>query len=169
MMLTLVPQFHEIRLTLVEADASFREFIGGPDVVDVGETVRVMLADYFYGDRITPAGLHYTNADRTIVFPLGKGQTLIGLELSSAIEVMGEIFWTLADFITQKVMMVNENYQHRPNECFYKFYPMTRELVVYTPVLQDFLYHPSLVSLDGRAVIATCFDTIPSFLSNPTL
>jgi hypothetical protein len=162
---SLVPQFHEIRMTLTEMDSNFREFIGGPDVVDIGETIRVMLADYFYGDKIIPVGQYYTEGDRTIVFPLGRGQTLFGIDLSTAIEVLGEIFWSLADFITKRVMYVNENYEHRPLECFYRFFPMTRELVIYTPVLSGIDY-PPLLALDGRAVMTTCNDTLPSFLKN---
>jgi hypothetical protein len=161
---TLVPQFHELRMTLTEMDSNFREFIGGPDVIDIGETVRVMLADYFYGDQVTPIGMYYREGDRTIVFPSNKGQTLFGSDLSHAIEVLGEIFWALADTITQRIMKVNDFYSHRPLECFYKFFPLTRELVVYTPVMPGITYPLSLMALDGRAVMATCYDTLPSFL-----
>lgn len=165
MMGTFVPQFHEKRLTLTDMEASFREFIGGPDIVDVDETVRIMLADYFYGDQVPVSlGRHsYTENDRTLVFPIGRLPTLTPQELSAAVDTMGEIFWTLADTISHRVLPVNETYSHKPNECFYKYFPMSKELVVYTPVLEGVLYPPGLLPLDGRAVIAACAETLPSY------
>lgn len=165
-----IPQFHEIRLTLSEIDSSFREFIGGPDVVDIGETVRVMLADYFNGEIITevPGRSTYTYRDRTIVFPDGKGCTMDDNNLIAAIEVYGEIFWSLTDLITHKVLRVNSTYEHRPNDCFYKFFADTRTLVVYTPVLQGVDYPTTLGTMDGRAVMTACIDTLPLHLRNQT-
>lgn len=161
---TAVPQYHEKRITLSEIDYAFREFIGGPDVVDVGETIRIMLADYFYGELIAVPNASHTEQDRTIVFPLGMGITLEGPELANAIEMLGEIFWSIADTISHRVLMVTQEYSHRPNECFYKFFPLTRELVVYTPVLEGLPLNPAFIALDGRAVMAACADTLPSWL-----
>lgn len=166
MMGTLVPQFHEKRLTLSDMEASFCEFIGGPDVIDIDETVRLMLADYFYGEQI-PATLGrqtYTEHERTLVFPIGKLPTMSAQELSGAIDTLGEVFWTMADTISHRVLPVTDTYSHRPNECFYKYFPMSKELIVYTPVMDGVFYPPGLVALDGRAVMAACVDTLPAHL-----
>lgn len=169
-----IPQYHEKRISLAELDHQFREYIGGPDVVDVGETLRVMLGDYFYGEPPGTLKPHYTVEDRTLVFPFyttgglapqGPVAPLGPLELAGAIEILGEIFWSLAETITHRALMVTPMYTHRPNECMYKFYPETRELVVYTPVLADVNY-PGLVALDGRAVITGCVGFLPSWLAS---
>lgn len=165
MMGTFVPQFHEKRMTIADMEASFREFIGGPELIDIDETIRIMLADYFYGDQVPVSlGRHsYTEHDRTIAFPIGKLPTMSPQELSAAIDTMGDIFWTLADTITNRVLPVTPTYSHKPNECFYKYFPMSKELVIYTPVMEGVLYPPGLAALDGRAVIAACHETLPSY------
>ena len=140
----------------------FQEYIAGSDVVDVGETVRVMLGDYFYGEPPAPIGLSYTCQDRTIVFR--PERMLAEPDLSQAIELLGDIFWSLADTITHRALQVTPEYSHRPNECFYKFFPMTRELVIYTPVLPGQAFNSLRVPLEGLAVIMTCRDTLPSWL-----
>lgn len=160
-----VPQFHEKRTRLDEMVQSFTEFIGGYEVIDIAETIRVMLGDYFYGEPVIPAGrTFYTDQDRTLVFPMLRGQTLQGIELTNAIDLLGEIFWTLTDNITNRMLAVTPTYAHRPSDCFYKFFPATLELVVYTPVLDGVVYPLELMPLDGRAVIAACSDTLPSWL-----
>ena len=163
-MTTAVPQYHEVRITLTEIDALFQEYIGAGDVVDIGETLRIMLGDYFYGEPIAPAAYlnSYTDQDRTLV--LRPGIVLQFQELTNAIDLLGDLFWSLADTITHRALQVTPEYSHRPNECFYKFFPMTRELVIYTPVLPGQAFNSLRVPLEGLAVIMTCRDTLPSWL-----
>jgi hypothetical protein len=163
-MTTAVPQYHEVRVTLSEMDSLFEEYIAGPEIIDVGETLRVMLGDYFYGEPSIPRGPFHSEQDRTIVFRIGV--QYLGLDFAGAIDAMGEIFWALADTISHRVLMVNQSYSHRPNECFYKFFPATRELVVYTPVLPGLPANMTRVPLEGLAVITVCAETIPSWLRN---
>jgi hypothetical protein len=165
-MTTAVPQYHEKRITLVEMDAMFREYIGEPGVeVDVGETLRLMLGDFFYGEVPTTTQTYFTLHDRIIVFPPGVGQFPFDLQtLMGATDLLGEIFWKLVDFITHMALAVTPDYTHKPHECFYRFYPQSRMVVVYTPVLPGLLYPLQFAQLDGRAVIATCADTLPSWL-----
>jgi hypothetical protein len=162
----MVPEFHEQRLTLTEMEHNFREFIGGPELIDIDETMRLMLADYFYGDFIEPSPGHtvHREHDRALVFPFGKLPTMNPQELTAAIDTLGEVFWTLTDTIMNRMLRVSANYEHRPNECFYKFYPMSKELVVYTPVMEGILYPPTLHKLDARAVMVVCADTLPSYM-----
>jgi hypothetical protein len=166
MMETVVPQFHEKRINLSAMEDSFREFIGGPDLIDIDETLRLMLADYFYGEQapVTLGRHSYTEHERTLVFPIGKLPTMSPQELTQAIDTLGEVFWTMADNITHRVLPVTESYSHRPSECFYKYFPMSKDLVVYTPVMQGVFYPPGIMPIDGRAVITACVDTLPSHL-----
>lgn len=163
-MTSAIPQYHERRMTLTETANAIAELIGGPQVVDIGQTIRIMLADYFYGDLIAVPNMSHTVQDRTIVFPPGRGYTLSGPDLDMAIEMLGEIFWAMADGISNSVLLVNAGYSHKPNECFYKFYPETLQLVIYTPVLEGLILFNAPVPLDGRAVILACQDTLPSWL-----
>lgn len=167
-MTSAVPQFNEKRIRLSDMDALFQEYVGGPSVVDVGETLRVMLGDYFYGEPPVTLQPHFTMEDRTIVFPLGVVEPPLDQgTLADCADLMGEIFWSLADTINTMVLFVNQNYSHRPNECFYKFFPATRELVVYTPVVPGLPQsQPLLAPLDGRAVIMTCMGFLPSWIAN---
>ncbi|BAW19273.1 hypothetical protein [Ralstonia phage RP31] len=164
-MTTAVPQYHEKRLRLSEMDAMFQEFIGGPAVVDVGETLRVMLGDYFYGEALTTNQPHFTMEDRTIVFPYGVNEAPFDAKtMADCADLMGEIFWAMNDTITTTLLQVTPDYTHKPSECLYKFFPATRELVVYTPVLQGLVSPVVLAPLDGRAVITACHDFLPSWL-----
>lgn len=161
---SVIPQYHERRLILTELDAGFREFIGGPDVIDIGQTIRVMLGDYFYGEPAEVYGQDvYTQEDRTLVFPMLAGCLLTQEQLDGAIEMLGDIFWTMSDMINTRVLMLSPEYTHRPSDCFYKFFPATFELVVYVPVMQGFNYAINLAPFDGRAVITACQDTLPSY------
>lgn len=167
-MTSAIPQYNEVRITLTEIDSLFHEYIVGSSVIDIGETLRVMLGDYFYGEPLAPA-LHanyHTEQDRTIVFR--QGNTLQGIDLVNAIDLLGDIFWALADTITHKALQVNAEYTHRPNSCFYKFFPTTRELVIYTPVLSlsGYGYSSQSAPLDGIAVITVCNETLPSWFRN---
>lgn len=163
-MTTAVPQYHEVRITLNEVDALFQEYIPGADAIDVAETLRIMLGDYFYGEPAAPAShlQFHTDQDRTLVFRMGP--RLQGPDLSVAIDMLGDIFWSIADTITHRALQVTPEYSHRPNECFYKFFPMSRELVIYTPVLPGQAFNSLRVPLEGLAVIMTCRDTLPSWL-----
>lgn len=165
-----IPNYHEKRVRLTEMDGLLEEFIGGATTIDVGETTRVMLADYFYGEQLVPLQLHFTMEDRTIVFAKGLSEIpLSQADLVDGAELLGEIFWAMADRITNDIMAVSPTYSHRPNECMYRFYPDTRELVVYTPVLPVNAYplgsvYASLAPLDGRAVITSCIGFLPQWL-----
>lgn len=165
-MTTAVPQYYEVRITLTDVESLFHEYISGVNAIDIGETLRVMLGDYFYGEPPAPSGhLNYhTDQDRTLVFK--PGFAMHGADLTNAIDMLGDIFWSLADTVTHRALQVSHDYSYRPNECFYKFFPMTRELVIYTPVLPEQMFNTLRVPLEGLAVIMTCRDTLPSWLRN---
>ena len=161
---TAIPQYHERRLTLTEIDSGFREFIGGPDVIDIGQTIRVMLGDYFYGEPVEVCSQDvYKQEDRVLVFPMLLGCTLNQAQLDGAIEVLGDLFWSMADMINTRVLMLTPDYTHPPGNCFYKFFPETLELVVYVPIIPEFNYAAPIVPFDGRAVVTACRDTLPSY------
>lgn len=165
-----IPQYHEKRMRLNEMDAIFNEYIGGPEVLDVGETLRLMLHDFFYGEQMLTTQQCFSMHDRTIVFPIKQlGLPSVPLsqqQLTQACDMLGEIFWDMAGRITTNILQMSPTYTVRPHECFYKFFPATRELVVYTPVLEGIAYQQNLVAMDGRAVINACIDTLPSYVRN---
>lgn len=159
-----IPNYHEVRITLTDLESTLLHYIGGSTVINVGETMRVMLGEYFYGEPPLTMYPHYTSMDRTLVWPLA-GQTLHGIDLDNAIDLMGDIFWSMADTITNNALAVNNQYTHRPTDCFYNFFPDLRVLVVYVPVMDGVVYNLNLLQLDGRAVIETCKKTLPSWLN----
>lgn len=162
-MSTLIPNYYELRLTLTDIVSSLTHYVGNDSVINVGETLRVMLGDYFYGEPSKTMYQTYTSEERTLVWPL-MGQTLFGQDLADAIDVLGEVFWTLADTLNAYVLRVNDHYDHRPSDCFYHFHPDSKVLVVYVPVIPGINDMVLQTQLDGRAVIQTCFATLPSFL-----
>lgn len=161
-MVTPAPQYYEVRLNISEMDDLFAEYVGCISAIDVGETLRVMLADYFYGEQLAPNGNAYTQQNRTLV--LQHGAELSNQDIDNAITALGDIFWVLADTITNRALQVSMTYTHRPNECFYNFFPATRELVIYTPVMTDRIHNSLRVPLDGFAVMVVCKNTLPSLL-----
>jgi hypothetical protein len=84
-------------------------------------------------------------------------------QLDGAIEILGDLFWNMADMINTRILMLTPDYTHPPGNCFYKFFPTTLELVVYVPVVPGFNYALNLVEFDGRAVVTACKDTLPSY------
>lgn len=158
-----IPNYHEVRLTLTEIENMIIGHVGDNSVVNIAETIKVMLGDFFYGEPTKTFYPHHTSLDRTIVWPL-FGQTLFGVELQDAIENLGEVFWHLANTLIANVLTVNESYSHRPSDCFYMFYPDSRVLVVYVPVTVISGNSFGLVELDGRAVVETCRSTLPNYL-----
>lgn len=161
---TAVPQFHEIRIRLADILPLFTQHIGHTDVFDVAETTKYMLADYFYGEPVVPFGRDvFVIGDRALVFQFGKKDVLPNTELHGAIDVIGDIFWDVVDRLNT-ALAVSPAYNHRPSDCFYKFFPLTYELVIYTPVLAGVSYNPQLIAMDGRAVMVACMETLPSWL-----
>ncbi len=159
-----IPNYYEVRMTLTDLESLLTHYVGGSTVINIGETMRMMLGEYFYGEPPVTLYPHYTCMDRTLVWPL-IGQTLFGMDLDNAIDAMGEVFWSLADTITNNALAINNDYTHKPTDCFYNFFPDTRILVVYTPVMPEVQYNLKLLPLDGRAVMETCKSTLPSWLT----
>ncbi len=169
--MTAIPQFHEKRITLNEMKPLFEEFmqssvpaLGCLPEIDIPETVRLMLGDYFYGEVPETLQVKCVLHDRTIVLTPGYAPPSDMSAMLQNLDELGAIFWAMADTISHRVLAVTPTYAHRPHECFYKFFPETMELVVYVPVLAGVQYPPGFAALDGRAVIASCADTLPSFL-----
>lgn len=165
---TYIPQYHEIRLTLFELVPMFNEYVGNSRNIDIGKTIDIMLRDYFYGEIVTEVlgQQTYSANDRTLVFPFGKGCELNPLELNTAIDNYGDVFWMMADTISNAALKLTPLYTHKPSDCFYKFFPDTLELIVYTPVINGFDYSLTIMRMDGRAVMTVCKDFLPPHLRN---
>lgn len=155
-----IPNYYETRLTLSDISIMIANYIGDSTKININETIRLMLGDYFYGE-IPVTYLPSSRAfDRTIVWPM-TGQTIFGAELQEAFINMGEVFWNLADMITRRVMWLNDSYQHPPNNCFYKFFPESCTLVTYVPIILG-VTSPLVVSIPGSAVVIACASTLPT-------
>lgn len=154
-----IPDYYETRLSLYDIAAMISTYIGDSTRININETIRLMLGDYFYGE-VPVTYLPSTRAiDRTIVWPM-TGQTMVGPELQEAFINLGEVFWNLADTITRRVLWHSDSYQHPPSNCFYLFFPDTCTLVTYVPIVAGVT--PLLtVPIPGAAVVTTCAATLP--------
>lgn len=160
-----IPMYFAVRTTLTDTVAMFEDLMPNHSCVDIGETMRLMIADYFYGDQIPTSYQTIKMFDRVLVlgynmFPPMESQ-------KEMMEIAGDIFWALADHIRRSVLMVYEDsnsaVEYRPTDCFYVFDSATMELMVYLPY-QGFEI-TGAAKLDGRAVLATCRSTWPKFLT----
>lgn len=160
-----IPEFYAVRTSLTDIVAMFEDLMPNHSVVDIGETLRLMIADYFYGDSIDTSFQTIKMFDRVLVlgfnlFPPMEDQTTM-------MEIAGDIFWTLSDYIRRSILLVYETptyaYEYTPPECFYVFDANTYELLVYLPYRGFDI--AGAARLDGRAVLATCRNTWPKFLT----
>lgn len=156
------PEYQEVRIWLTDADQFLEEYVGSRGQINYGETIRIMLKDFFYGEFETTLFPHQTMHDRTIVFNTGPGSYPIP-NLLQAFEALGDVFWHIADTITERVLKLTPYYTYKPSECFYKFFPDTRALVVYLPVLDSVVCNPLVRPLNGHAVVLTCSEFLPSW------
>lgn len=155
-----IPNFYETRLSLSDISVMISSYIGDNTLININETIRLMLGDYFYGE-IPITYLPTSRAfDRTIVWPI-TGQTIFGAELQEAFLNMGEVFWNLADMITRRVLWLSDSYQHPSSNCFYKFFPDTCTLVTYVPIVLG-VTSPLVIPIPASAVVLTCASTLPT-------
>lgn len=131
--------------------------------IDTSETIRVMLADFFYTERLKVNQNTVYFDSRAVVFKLGVKRADVERENSALVlQAIADKFWNLSDYIYDNVLKASESYRHAPNECFYQYSPEDRAIVVYVPVLEGLV--PPAAPLPAAAVIHGCFNTLPSFL-----
>lgn len=138
-----------------------------PDIsplVDIGETIRIMLADYFYSDYVKTAHNSVRINDRTIAFKQGtvKADVVRFSHAEATLGQFAEKFWNLSDYIYSNVLCATESYSHPPSECFYQYSQDDKAINVYLPVREGL---PVITAtLPAAAVIHSCLKTLPSFL-----
>lgn len=161
-----VPNYYAIRVDLNNAVAMFEANMANSNCVDIGETLRLMLADFFYGDQVTTTYQKIEMFDRVLVlnfnlFPPIEDQ-------QGMMEVAGDIFWALSDVIRSTALTVHENEtttrEYQPTECFFTFSQDTHELMVYVPEREGFTIF-GCAPMDGRAVLAATRPWWPLYLT----
>lgn len=133
-------------------------------LIDIGETVRIMLADYFYNDYIKPIGNNIQISDRTIVFKQGVQRSDVKRHphALATVDLVAQKFWNLSDYIYNNVLRATAEYTHPPSECFYQYSADDKAINVYLPVREGL---PVITGhLPAAAVIHSCLSTLPSFL-----
>lgn len=131
--------------------------------VDSEETIRVMLADFFYGDMITPIGKKVIFGDRIVAFKDHATKEIQKPGVTNSLIAITDVFWSLSDHILSNVLKASETYTHTPSHCFYQYIPSDKTIVVYTPVLEG-LAQPTSVSIHLPAVVFSCYGTLPLYL-----
>lgn len=131
--------------------------------VDSEETIRIMLADFFYGDMLTPIGKKVTLGDRIIAFKDHATREIQKPGVDASLNAMADVFWSLSDHILNNVLKASITYTHTPNHCFYQYIPMDKTIVVYVPVL-DGLERPTQVPIQLSAVVFACYRNLPLYL-----
>lgn len=157
-----LPNYQEGRITLTDVREVLECYVGDNSIINVNETLRLLLGQFFYGETPTTIFPVTNDCERTIVWPV-TGQTLFGSVLVDAMNNLGGVFWSVADKITNQLLTVRADYQHRPEVCFYKFFPDTCLLVVYVPVIPGVMGEHNLMQLAGPAVVTVCAETLPSY------
>ncbi len=148
---------HSLFERIEDADAVLKPYIDAP------ETVRVWLADYFYGDIITPPCKKVYISDRIIAFKdTAAIEKIWSPQADEALKQIAEFFWELSEYIQHNVLKASATYTHTSRDCFYQYAPEEKSMVVYVPVL------PGLEQVAQKvpcaAVIQGCYHTLPSFL-----
>lgn len=154
-----IPDFYEVRFSLDDVLSALKFYVGDESVINTKETIRLMLGQYFYGE--TPKTVFATTMDheRTLVWPI-TGQSLFGHGLDNAFETLGEVFWAMADKISHYALHVSPEFQLRPSDCFYKYFPLENKVVLYIPAGNVV---SNLTKIAGPAVVIACSETLPSY------
>lgn len=161
-----IPNYYAIRVDLGNALAMFEANMANYGCVDIGETVRLMLADFFYGDQVVTPYQKIEMFDRVLVLNFNLFPPIEDQE--GMMEVMGDIFWALSDLIRRTALTIHVSegvpLEYQPSECFYTFDQDALELMVYVPQREGFVVH-GVAALDGRAVLTTCRRWWPQYLT----
>lgn len=162
-----IPNYYALRCPLAPVVSMFDSLMPNNHCVDVAETMRLMLADFFYADILATHCQNLQMFDRTLALnanmipPYEDHQTMM--------EILGDIFWALADTITNTALCIVKDQNGvgvcRPHEALYTFDPQQMEIMVYIPAQAQYQI-PGAVQLDGRAVLNATRQTWPTFLTN---
>lgn len=166
--MNLAQTYYPIRISLRDVTASVASVaeLAGivPAMVNSTETIRLMLADYFYGELEVSPFPGFTVNNRT--FSLNQG-TVHNFDLNFqtlVIQELDQTFWFLADMIGQQVLKQTAEYQHRPSDCYYEYHFMNDTLCVYVPVIPELSSHPNIAPVPLSAVLVTCRQTLPPMM-----
>lgn len=161
------PEFYSIRHNLQGVESLFAEYMPNSVMVDVPETMRMMLADFFYADIIDCHGQYIEMFDRRIAllpnaFPPPEDH-------QEMMEAAGDIFWSLSDEITNNVLRINDDVNGvgtcRPSEAFYVYDGSNGDIMVYVPATQAYQLN-GVPKMDGRSVWLATRNFWPKYLTD---
>lgn len=134
--------------------------------VNYEETIRLMLADYFYGENpITPFPfIQY--GERRLAF-LKQPFDLRFSDETFMNQLFAELeqgFWLLADMIGRLALQQTPDYQHRPSDCLYSYHRSNvPQITIYLPVYEG-LPALNIAPAPIAAVAVACRETLPESL-----
>lgn len=160
-----VPNFYAVRLSLTTVADSFAALMLSYKCVDVHETIRLMLADYFYSDYAPAQSQCLESGVHRLV--LNPSMYPDKEDIPGMFECLSDIYWNMADIIQVNALTLfkesNNISQYNTTDCFYTYSSMDHDLMIYMPVRPGDPVVMDIAQIDGRAVIATCRSTWPQF------
>lgn len=163
--MNLAQTYYPIRISLRDVTASVMSVaeLAGivPAMVNAPETVRLMLADYFYGELENSPFPGFTVNNRTFSMAPGSVHNFDLQFQTLVIQELDQTFWFMADMIGQQVLKQTAEYQHRPSDCYYEYHVIEDVLCVYVPVIPELSGHPNIAPVPISAVLLTCRQTLP--------
>lgn len=162
-----IPDYTAVRGNILPVIKMFENLVPQWQIVDIQETIRLMLADFFYADLPSTHCNVIQSGERRIALNIGMWPDEENVQMM--LESVSDVFWTLADFITGNFLTVRTGRDDacvcRPHETFYVYDANHSELLVYIPSLPQYAI-PGAALVDGRAVLSATRATWPSFLIN---
>lgn len=160
------PFYYPVMLSIREVAASLNDIVemAGIDTKQVSttETLRLMLADYFYGEEAITANPYIELNGRRLVMEHGAQAPQDGVLLNNLLNEVNNIFWLLCDLIGKQALAQTAEYQHRPTDCFYSFHDLEQRVTVYIPVFEQLEQKPNIAPVPVSAVMVTCMRTLPA-------
>lgn len=130
--------------------------------ISIIETMRLMLADYFYGEEAVTANPFVEVNGRRLVFEHQNSFTGSDGFLQAMMNDVNNVFWLLSDLIGMQALTQTAEYQHRPTDCFYSFHDQEMRITVYVPVFNELEQKPNIAPVPISAVLISCMRTLPA-------
>lgn len=160
------PLYYPVMMSLREVMVSLKDIIemaGIPSQqVSLTETVRLMLADYFYGEEATSSNPTIEINGRRLAFEHGAQAPQDSVLLNNLMNDVNDVFWLLCDLIGKQALTQTAEYQHRPSDCFYSWHDLESRITVYVPVYEQLEQKPNIAPVPCSAAMLSCMRTLPA-------
>ncbi len=135
--------------------ARLADYLG---VVNVGETVRQMLHQYFYAENIPTLSPHDTYLGATAVYTVNQ-TTLSDQHRGAILTILADSQWNLHDYIHQSIAYPMGRNVANEREYYYTVDNQGR-LMVYIPVGFEGEVN-AMAGMPEMAVVMACYQTLP--------